>query len=181
MSSAVVEVDGVKKRVGGPIWAIFDADAVTREKWDPQPPFVDVANGYFFSADTLAELAGKLTGNPYQKFPMKPEHAARRRSPDTTRTSTAGEDPDFKKPTPKYKIQKPPFYAAWATPILHDTYAGLRVNEKFQVIDVFGKVIPGFYCAGESAGGFTLHGLARCMVGGYIAGTNAVREPPDRT
>ena len=62
-----------------------------------------------------------------------------------------GEDPDFKKPAPKYKIQTPPFYAAWATPILHDTYAGLRVNEKFQVIDVFGKVIPGFYCAGESA------------------------------
>ena len=26
---------------GGPIWAIFDSDAVAREKWDPTPPNVD--------------------------------------------------------------------------------------------------------------------------------------------
>lgn len=44
------------------------------------------------------------------------------------------------------------------------------------MIDVFGKVIPGFYCAGESASGITLHGLSRCMVGGYLAGTNAALE-----
>ena len=87
-----------------------------------------------------------------------------------------GQDPDFNKPSPRYKIQTPPFYAAWATPILHDTYAGLRVNEKFQVMDIFGAVIPGFYCAGESAGGFALHGLGRATVGGYIAGTNAAKE-----
>jgi succinate dehydrogenase/fumarate reductase flavoprotein subunit len=88
-----------------------------------------------------------------------------------------GKDPDFNKPTPRYKIQTPPFYAAWATPILHDTYTGLRVNARYQVMDVFGKVIPGFYCAGESASGITLHGLAKCIVGGYIASTNAVLEP----
>ena len=32
---------------GGPIWAIFDADAVTREKWDPKPPNVDIASRLF--------------------------------------------------------------------------------------------------------------------------------------
>ena len=53
-----------------------------------------------------------------------------------------GEDRDFGKPAPCYKLQKPPFYAAWATPILHDTYAGLRVNGKSQVLDVFGAAIP---------------------------------------
>ena len=37
---------------GGPIWAIFDADAVAREKWDPKPPNVDFEAGFFFSADT---------------------------------------------------------------------------------------------------------------------------------
>jgi len=175
MSSAVVEVNGTKKRVGGPIWAIFDREAVKREKWDPRPPFVDEANGYFFSADTLAQLAGKLARNQYQKFPMTPSALQ-----DTVTKYNSyvdmGKDPDFNKPTPRYKIQTPPFYAAWATPILHDTYAGLRVNEKYQVIDVFGKIIPSFYCAGESAAGMTLHGLARCIVGGYIAGTNAVLE-----
>lgn len=175
LSSAVVTVDGKKHRVGGPIWAIFDADAVKREKWDPKPPFVDEANGYFFSASTLAELAGKVTGNKYQKFPMPPS-ALEATVTKYNSFVDMGKDPEFNKPMPRYKIQTPPFYAAWATPILHDTYAGLRVNAKYQVLDVFGKVIPGFYCAGESASGITLHGLSRCHVGGYIAATNAVLE-----
>jgi succinate dehydrogenase/fumarate reductase flavoprotein subunit len=71
----------------------------------------------------------------------------------------AGKDADFGKPGPKHKIQKPPFYAAWSTPILHDCRAGLRINRKCQVIDLKGQVIPGLYCCGESAGGFALHGL----------------------
>jgi hypothetical protein len=180
LSSAVIEVNGVKRRAGGPIWAIFDADAVTREKWDPRPPFVDTANGYFFSADTLPELARRLAGNKYQKVAMS---AATLQETVAKYNSyvDAGRDPEFNKPTPRYKIQTPPFYAAWATPILHDTYAGLKVNEKFQVIDVFGRVIPGFYCAGESAGGFALHGLGRAIVGGYIAATNAAKEPRSKT
>jgi hypothetical protein len=176
VSSAVAEIDGKQHRVGGPVWAIFDSAAVEREKWEPRHPFVDTANGYFFSADTLADLAGRLKRNAHQKMAMSPraleETVARYNS-----FVDLGKDPDFGKPTPRYKIQKPPFHAAWATPILHDTYAGLRVNGKFQVVDVFGEVIPSFYCAGESAGGFALHGLGRCIVGGYVAATNAVTEP----
>ena len=38
---------------GGPIWAIFDSEAVEREKWDPKPPNVDFEAGFFFSADTI--------------------------------------------------------------------------------------------------------------------------------
>jgi succinate dehydrogenase/fumarate reductase flavoprotein subunit len=176
VSSAVMEVDGVKQRVGGPIWAIFDSDAATREEWELRHPFVDIENGYFFRADTLEELARALAGNTYQKAPMQPA-ALRETATRYNSFVDTGSDPDFGKPTPRYKIQTPPFYAAWATPILHDTYAGLRVNEKFQVVDVFGNVISGFYCAGESAGGFALHGLGRAVVGGYIAGTNAAQEP----
>jgi len=48
--------NGSKANGGGPIWAIFDSDAVKRESWDPQPPNVDL-NGWFFSANTIAELA----------------------------------------------------------------------------------------------------------------------------
>ncbi|HEY7711923.1 MAG TPA: FAD-dependent oxidoreductase, partial [Candidatus Entotheonella sp.] len=40
----------------GPIWAIFDAEAVAREQWKVTPPYVD-PDGYFFSANTLVELA----------------------------------------------------------------------------------------------------------------------------
>jgi hypothetical protein len=36
---------------GGPIWAIFDADAVKREKWTVEAPHVDTA-GFFFAGET---------------------------------------------------------------------------------------------------------------------------------
>ncbi len=38
--NAAMAYNGDKKKLngGGPIWAIFDADAVMREKWDPKPP-----------------------------------------------------------------------------------------------------------------------------------------------
>ena len=44
------------------------------------------------------------------------------------------------------------------------------------VIDMSGDVIPGLYCGGESAGGFGMHGLARCTSQGFIAGRNAAAE-----
>lgn len=87
-----------------------------------------------------------------------------------------GNDLDFGKPAPRYKIAKSPFYAAWATPVIHDTRAGLRINAKCQVQDMNGKVIPALYCGGESAGGFSQHGLARAACQGCIAGKNAAAE-----
>jgi len=36
-----------------------------------------------------------------------------------------------------------------------------------------GEVIPGLYCGGESAGGFSQHGVARAACQGYIAGRAA--------
>jgi len=164
--------NSTKLNGGGPIWAIFDADAVTRQKWDPRPPNVDPE--YFFSADTIQELA-RAIANPYQ---MRPMPAAVLQDTVTKYNSfvDAGSDPDFKKPAPRYKIQKPPFYAAWSTPILHDSLCGLRTNAKAQVLDIQGQVIPGLYCAGESQGGFAQHGLGRAIVFGRIAGREAARS-----
>jgi urocanate reductase len=165
--------DSSKLNGGGPIWAIFDADAVAREKWDPQPPHVD-PDGYFYSADTIAELGPKIR-NPYQKKPISGE-ALQETVNRYNAFVAAGVDTDFKKPTPIYKIEKPPFYAAWATPILHDTLTGLRTDTHGEVIDIRGEVIPGLYCAGESQGGFAQHGLARCAVFGRVAGRNAAKR-----
>ena len=53
----------------GPQWAIFDADAVEREGWKVVPPYVD-PDGYFFSGNTLDELAAAIK-NEYQAKPMK--------------------------------------------------------------------------------------------------------------
>jgi len=159
-----------KSNGGGPIWAIFDADAVTREQWDPRPPNVD-PNGWFFSADTIAELAGKIK-NSYQLHPVSA--SGLEQSVNKYNSSVdAGKDLEFAKPTPMFKIQKPPFYAAWSTPILHDTLTGLKINTKCQVIDRNDQVIPGLYACGESAGGFALHGLPRVLVFGRIAGREA--------
>jgi succinate dehydrogenase/fumarate reductase flavoprotein subunit len=113
--------------------------------------------------------------NKYQRKPM-PAAALESSVSRYNSLVAAGNDADFGKPAPKYKIQTPPFYGAWATPVVHDTRAGLRINAKCQVMDFSGNVIPGLYCAGESAGGFGLHGLARCLVQGRIAGKNAAIE-----
>jgi urocanate reductase len=159
-----------KANGGGPIWAIFDAAACEREGWDPRPPNVD-PEGWFFQAPTIRELAARIK-NPYQCQPIDPDilqaEVARYNS-----FVEAGKDEDFGRTDLKYTIERPPFYAAWSTPILHDSFTGLRINPKCQVIDVNGQVIPGLYCAGESAGGFALHGLPRVIVFGRIAGREA--------
>jgi succinate dehydrogenase/fumarate reductase flavoprotein subunit len=160
----------------GPVWAIFDADAVEREKWKVTPPYVD-PDGYFYSANSLRELAATIK-NPYQARPMDGatlEATVQRYNSFVD----AGVDADFEKPKPKYKIQGPPFYAAWGTPLVHDCRNGLRINAKCQVLDLNGKVIPGLYCGGESAGGFNQHGLGRCTTQGFIAGQNAAKENPE--
>jgi hypothetical protein len=159
---------------GGPIWAIFDADAVTREKWNPTPPNVDVDAGFFFQADTLSDLAKKIVMK-YQRLPMPSANL------ETTVVRynsfvDSGIDEDFGKPKPLHKIVTPPFFAAWSTPVVHDTRAGLRINAKCQVMALNGQVIPGLYCGGESAGGFSQHGLARATYQGYVAGNTAAAE-----
>jgi urocanate reductase len=159
-----------KTNGGGPIWAIFDSDAVKRERWNPSPPDVD-PNGWFFSANTLGELAGKIA-NPYQ-FESMPGKALEETVANYNSYVDAGKDADFGKPGPLHKFETPPFYAAWSTPILHDTLSGLKINRKCQVVDIRGQVIAGLYAAGEVAGGFALHGLPRVTVFGRIAGREA--------
>jgi len=159
---------------GGPIWAIFDADAVAREKWEPKPPYVDFDGGFFFVGDTIGELAKKIVMK-YQRLPMPPQNL----EATVARYNgfvDAGKDDDFGKPKPLHKIARPPFYAGWATPVVHDTRAGLRINARGQVVDLNGEVIAGLYSCGESAGGFSMHGLARATCQGFIAGRNAAAE-----
>lgn len=157
---------------GGPIWAIFDADAVTREGWNVQPPYVDT-DGYFFSASTLGELAAAIRSQ-HQWRPMPPENL-RETVERYNRWVDQGADEDYGKPTPTYRIQTPPFYAAWHTPVLHDTYVGLKINRNAQVVDLAGQPIPALYAAGDCTGGFSLHGIGRAFTFGRLAGKHAVR------
>ena len=154
---------------GGPIWFIFDDAARARRNWTVAPPIVD-PNGFFFSANTLEELAAKIV-MPQQRVPMSPSTLAE----TVTRYNTfvGGADVDFGKPTPQFRIDRGPFYAAWATPTLHDARSGLRINGKREVLDLSGKPIPGLYAAGEAAGGFSQHGCGRAMTDALIAMASA--------
>ena len=167
--------DGELHRYGGPLWTIFDADAVAREEWVIDDTSVDRADGRFFEADTLEELAGKIVNKYYESIEMDPATlvATVERYNELV---DAGTDEDFGKEDMTAKIATPPFYAAWSTPGFHDTTTGLRVNRKMQVMDLFGEVIPGLYCCGESSGGQRIHGLGRVITSGYIAGKNAAIE-----
>jgi fumarate reductase flavoprotein subunit len=157
----------------GPVWAIFDSAAAARTGWKLRYPYVaDPPDGYFHKADTVAELAHKVMANPHQKMPLKYLE-------DTVTRYNAfaakGADDDFAKPV-MHRIDTPPFYAAWAPIGMLDSFGGLRINGKAQVIDRWGAVIPGLYAGGESSGGGQQHGLGRASVHGFIAGTNAAQE-----
>lgn len=161
----------------GPMWAIFDRAAVERDGWNIDPPFTSPDNGYFFQADTIEELAVKIyDGHEFQRIPLSylKETVAKWNS-----YVDQGSDPEFLRgqDEPMYKIDTPPFYAATLYPVWHDSYGGLRINGQAQVIDMQGQPIPGLYAGGESSGGGNQHGLGRALVHGYIAGTNAAREP----
>ena len=137
----------------GPIWAIFDRAAVERDKWNIDPPFTSPTNGYFFSADTIEELAAKIqAGHEFQRVPLTylAETVAKWNA-----YVDKGSDPEFGRgpDAPMYKIDKPPFYAATLNPVWHDSYGGLRINGRAQVIDMQGEPIPGLYAGGESSGG----------------------------
>src|SRR5262249_61867683 len=131
-----------------------------------RPPQVD-PDGYVFWADRIEELAKKIV-NPYQWRPMPP--ASLRQTVERYNSFVdKSADQDFKKPTPMYKIAKPPFYAGWHTPAIHDSYTGLRINTSAQVIDLRGQVIPGLYACGDCAGGFGQHRICRAGTFGRIA------------
>jgi hypothetical protein len=160
----------------GPLWAIFDAEAVERAGWELRYPYV-ADNGYFFKADTIAELAQKIqAGHEFQRVPLK--YLAETVNKWNGYVD-AGADPDFEREAdaPMHRVATPPFYALAIMVIWHDSYGGLRVNGRHQVVDMQGRVIPGLYAGGEAVGGFNKHGLGKGHVHGYIAGTHAAREP----
>ncbi len=76
------------------------------------------------------------------------------------------------------EIEQPPFVAYPVKPGITFAFAGLKVNERLQVLDTQGQAIPGLYTAGEMAG-FWRHnyiggtGLMWGSVSGRTAGAEA--------
>ncbi len=158
-----------------PTYSIVSEAMVLKMGGSNQEVAAGLAKGRFVKADTIAELAGKIN---------IPADALVETINKHNRYIEEGKDPDFNKSMTKVMIPmvQGPFYAISQWPAIHHTMGGIRINPQAQVIDIFSKVIPGLYAAGEVAGG--VHGSNRlgsnaipdAVSFGRVAGTNAAKE-----
>lgn len=92
-----------------------------------------------------------------------------------------GNDPEFNKRSLPSTVEVGPFYILKATPAVHHTMGGIKINTNAQVLDTEGNVIEGLYAAGEVTGGVQganrlgSNALADITVFGRIAGQNAAK------
>jgi fumarate reductase flavoprotein subunit len=130
-----------------------------------------------FAADSIEELAGKLTIEPSILKATVDEYNG---------FCAEGHDDLFAK-SPKYlrPLRGPRFYASKMRTIFLGTLGGIKINERAEVIDKKGKAIPGLYAAGFDAGGmwgdsYSIKDSTGLSAGfaansGRIAGRNAAR------
>ena len=75
----------------------------------------------------------------------------------------AGMDEDcFKEYQCMSAVRTPPFYCIPRRPYVLGTLGGVDINEKMQVLDTEGNVIPGLYAAGNTSGNL-FGGLVQSM------------------
>lgn len=94
----------------------------------------------------------------------------------------AGKDLEFGRTSLGPGIRKPPFIGLGpGKPMVHLSNGTLMVNNKHQVLDVFGKVIPGLYAAGDmgKSGKIVAHGtrMAWACISGRRSAKFAAAEP----
>jgi tricarballylate dehydrogenase len=79
-------------------------------------------------------------------------------------------------------IDTPPYLGFGVTCGITFTFGGLRINNRGQVLDTEGELMPGLYAAGELVGGLFYHnypggsGLAAGAVFGRLAGASAAED-----
>ena len=165
---------GILKQPGQVAFSIYDQRTIEEKKVEEKKIESAIAHGYAFKADTLEDLA-RQAGIDWKNF-EKTMKAYNEASVSQNTKSL---------PVPKILIGNPvvkaPFYAVPITTTIHYTMGGLRINEKTQVLDKNGNVIPGLYAAGEITGG--IHGgnrlgrnaLTDLLVFGHIAGQEVAK------
>lgn len=146
---------------------IFNRDT-DWSKWDAA-----VAKGeQIFKADTVADAA-KLAGID----------AANLEATITRYNGfvDAGKDADFGRTREMKKFETGPYYIVRTVPYVMITSGGPWMNDKCQLLNADGQVIPGLYQAGEIVGGNNISGHTTyggvqntgCIVWGKQAGTQA--------
>lgn len=164
-----------------PVYTIFSAGmlAAASEEHTAAEIAAELAKGRIRRAPTLAELGAALGISG----------AALAATAERFRGFLAvGGDGDFARPLAPtmLTLTAGPFYAIPHWPAVHFTAGGLRIDARAQVIDLWGKPIPGLYAAGECTGG--IHGMGRvggnsttaAIVFGRIAGSEAAQQRHSR-
>ena len=106
--------------------------------------------GDAWKADTLEELAKKMKVDPATFV---------KTIADFNAGVDAKKDALGKSADQLRKIERAPFYAAYAGMSVHHTMGGIVINTKTQVIDRQGSIIPKLHAVGEVTGG--IHGTNR--------------------
>jgi len=76
-------------------------------------------------------------------------------------------------------LDTPPFHAYHVTTGVTFTFGGLKISKRSEVEDLYGRIIPGLYAAGEMVGGLFFHnyasgtGLMSGATFGRLAGRSA--------
>src|SRR6202049_1661728 len=167
-------------------WQVFDAKVSQLLRGEYRIPRVTKAE-----AGTLEELAGKLDGVDPQAFlrtvadfnaACRADVAFNPNVLDGRRTTGLAID----KTNWANPLDTPPFHAYHVTTGVTFTFGGLKISQKGEVEDLYGRIIPGLYAAGEMVGGLFFHnyasgtGLMSGATFGRVAGRNAAQFVLDR-
>jgi tricarballylate dehydrogenase len=169
----------VMEQPGSVAWQIFDAKTVPLLSEDYHNPSVAPVR-----ADTLAELAERLTGVDGAAFleTVTAYNAAVRDDVphDPSRKDGRGTvGLAIPKSNWATSIDRPPFEAHPVSFGITFTFGGVRIDARGRVLEAGGSVIPGLYAAGEMVGGLFYFnypggsGLVSAAVFGRLAGRSA--------
>lgn len=149
--------DACMRQPFGATYQILDRDIL--ESGDNRVRILDferrLEEGLFVEADSLEQLARLIEIDPAVLARTVAEYNA---AVDTGRDEAFGREHLVHTHGKLRRIERAPFYAYPSTAAVFGTYCGLRVDDRMQVLDVFGERIEGLLAAGEVVGGF--HGAA---------------------
>jgi succinate dehydrogenase/fumarate reductase flavoprotein subunit len=168
-----------------PAYLIFDENG---RKLGPigRPVMNEPSLAYEWSEDNLAEVAsGDIkTSDSVMGLAEQaglPSETLQQAITDWNEASDAGRDQFGRPDWSMLRIEASPLYIVPVYPIITNTQGGLVHDAEQRVLDPFGRPIHRLYKAGENGsiyGHLYLLGgnNTECLVGGWIAGTNAAQE-----
>ena len=134
-------------QLGGPTYMIFGESSLEAEgaPWTKESVAKDVADGVVFKADTIEELAKKIS--------VDPDNLAATLATWNSNVKNKKKDPQFGRKTGLAPIEGP-FYAYKNTAYNLGALGGVKINVNAQVLKPNGEVIPRLYAGGLNAGGW---------------------------